>query len=240
MKAIRNIGIFAHVDAGKTTLSEQILVHSGSVKQAGRVDNGTAHTDNLPVEQRRGISVKDILPRYQHQVEQALPLALKQGRLGWQVTDLKITLTGGNHHQFHTHPLDFIVATPMGIQDGLQRAGSVLLEPILECRLLIPADCVGKVMSDIHLMRGEVTETVSDEDRVSLIALLPVRTSMDYPTVLASVTSGRGSMSTSLHGYRECPVELGSTAPRTGTDPLDTARYILAARSALDGGIFDF
>lgn len=58
MKAIRNIGIFAHVDAGKTTLSEQILVHSGSVKQAGRVDNGTAHTDNLPVEQRRGISVK--------------------------------------------------------------------------------------------------------------------------------------------------------------------------------------
>lgn len=186
------------------------------------------------------VPIKDILPRYQHQVEQALPLALKQGRLGWQVTDLKITLTGGNHHQFHTHPLDFIVATPMGIQDGLQQAGSVLLEPILECRLLIPADCVGKVMSDIHLMRGEVTETVSDEDRVSMIALLPVRTSMDYPTVLASVTGGRGSMSTSLHGYRECPVELGSTAPRTGTDPLDTARYILAARSALDGGIFDF
>ena len=186
------------------------------------------------------VPVRDILPRYQHQAEQALPLALKQGRLGWQVTDLHVTLTGGNHHQFHTHPLDFIVATPMGIQDGLQRAGSVLLEPILECRLLIPADCVGKVMSDIHLMRGEVTETVTEEDRVSMTALIPVRTSMDYPTVLASVTGGRGSMSTSLHGYRDCPTELGSVAPRTGTDPLDTARYILAARSALDGGIFDF
>ena len=116
----------------------------------------------------------------------------------------------------------------------------MLLEPILECRLLIPADCVGKVMSDIHLMRGEVTETVTEEDRVSMTALIPVRTSMDYPTVLASVTGGRGSMSTSLHGYCDCPTELGSVAPRTGTDPLDTARYILAARSALDGGIFDF
>ena len=55
---IRNIGIFAHVDAGKTTLSEQLLMHSGAIRRIGSVDEGTAHTDNLPVEQRRGISVK--------------------------------------------------------------------------------------------------------------------------------------------------------------------------------------
>ena len=58
------------------------------------------------------VPVRDILLRYQHQVEQALPLALHQGRLGWEVTDVNITLVDGNHHQFHTHPLDFIVATP--------------------------------------------------------------------------------------------------------------------------------
>ena len=55
---IRNIGIFAHVDAGKTTLSEQLLMHAGAIRRVGSVDEGTAHTDNLPVEQRRGISVK--------------------------------------------------------------------------------------------------------------------------------------------------------------------------------------
>ena len=58
MNHMRNIGIFAHVDAGKTTLSEQLLMHSGAIRRAGSVDEGTAHTDNLPVEQRRGISVK--------------------------------------------------------------------------------------------------------------------------------------------------------------------------------------
>ena len=42
-----------------------------------------------------------------------------------------------------------------------------------------------------------------------------------------------------LHGYRECPLELGTTAPRRNVDPLDTSRYILAARSALEGGIYD-
>ncbi len=188
---------------------------------------------------KSNVHVRDILLRYQHQVEQALPLALNQGRLGWQVTDVNITLVEGNHHQFHTHPLDFIVATPWGIQDGLQRGGSTLLEPILECRFLLPPDCVGRVMSDVALMRGEVTHTETDMDRVLLTALVPVATSVDYATTLASVTSGRGSMSVRLNGYRECPMELGATAPRRSVDPLDTAKYILAARSALEGGIFD-
>lgn len=185
------------------------------------------------------VPVRDILLRYQHQVEQALPLALNQGRLGWQVTDVNITLVEGNHHQFHTHPLDFIVATPWGIQDGLQRGGSVLLEPILEVRFLLPPDCVGRVMSDVALMRGEVTHTETDGDRVLMTALLPVATSVDYAATLASATSGRGSMSMKLHGYRDCPLELGATAPRRSVDPLDTSKYILAARSALEGGIFD-
>ena len=185
------------------------------------------------------VPVKDILLRYQHQVEQALPLALHQGRLGWEVTDVNITLVEGNHHQFHTHPLDFIVATPWGIQDGLKRGGSTLLEPILETRFLLPPDCVGRVMSDVALMRGEVTHTETDADRVLMTALIPVASSVDYAATLASATSGRGSMSVKLHGYRDCPLELGATSPRRSVDPLDTSKYILAARSALEGGIFD-
>ena len=52
-------------------------------------------------------------------------------------------------------------------------------------------------------------------------------------------TGGRGAMSVRLHGYRECPMELGATSPRRSVDPLDTSKYILAARSALEGGIFN-
>jgi ribosomal protection tetracycline resistance protein len=183
---------------------------------------------------------RDIMPRYQHQVEPALPLALSQGRLGWQVTDLKITLTGGNHHLIHTHPLDFIVATPMGIQDGLRRGGSVLLEPVLEIVFTAPSGCAGRILSDVQQMRGEILDTAADGETVTIRALVPAASSMDYPIQFASLTSGKGSMSTSLHGYRECPTELGKTAPRRGVDPLDTSKYILAARSALEGDIFEF
>lgn len=52
------IGILAHVDAGKTTITEQLLLAGGSIRSAGSVDTGTAQTDWLDVERRRGISVK--------------------------------------------------------------------------------------------------------------------------------------------------------------------------------------
>lgn len=133
-----------------------------------------------PAERGSGITFDSVVPvrelplQYQNQIRQALPLALSQGRLGWQVTDLRITLVEGNSHQFHTHPLDFIVATPWAIHDGLQRGGSVLLEPILKIYFSLPPECVGRVISDVALMRGEVVHTRTDEDRVILTALVPV------------------------------------------------------------------
>ena len=72
-----------------------------------------------------------------------------------------------------------------------------------------------------------------------LNAKVPVATSLDYATTLAAITGGRGAMSVKLSGYEPCPLELGATAERRNVDPLDTSKYILAARSALEGGIFD-
>ncbi len=54
---LRNVGIVAHVDAGKTTVTEQILFRAGRIRKTGRVDDGTSQMDWLPVERERGISV---------------------------------------------------------------------------------------------------------------------------------------------------------------------------------------
>ncbi len=57
-KQIMTLGVFAHANAGKTTITEQLLVHTNVKKNTGRVDHGDTTTDNLKVEQERGISVK--------------------------------------------------------------------------------------------------------------------------------------------------------------------------------------
>ncbi len=57
MSNIRNVGILAHVDAGKTTLTEQLLYAGGALRAPGRVDDGNTYTDSMTIERQRGISV---------------------------------------------------------------------------------------------------------------------------------------------------------------------------------------
>jgi ribosomal protection tetracycline resistance protein len=59
-----NLGILAHVDAGKTTLTERLLYDSGVIEQLGAVDAGTTQTDSLPLERRRGITIKSAVASF--------------------------------------------------------------------------------------------------------------------------------------------------------------------------------
>ena len=61
------IGILAHVDAGKTTLSEALLYQSGAIRQLGRVDSRDAFLDNYAVERKRGITVFSKMALFSHQ-----------------------------------------------------------------------------------------------------------------------------------------------------------------------------
>jgi elongation factor G len=58
LDALRNIGIIAHIDAGKTTVTERVLFYSGLTHRLGSVDDGTTVTDFMPQERERGITIQ--------------------------------------------------------------------------------------------------------------------------------------------------------------------------------------
>lgn len=178
---------------------------------------------------------EDLLPQYQNEVARRVPEALQQGLYGWEVTDLKVTLVYGQHHVWHTHPLDFAVATPMGIMNGLANTGTQLLEPILHVRIVVPEENAGRVMNDLVQMRGRFEPPQLQGERVLIEGHVPLSTSLDYPIELSSYTKGRSTFASSFAGYEPCPPDVHAERVRRGVNPLDQAKYILSVRKALQG-----
>lgn len=171
--------------------------------------------------------------RYQNHVKIAIDEAVKQGRLGWEVTDVEFSLTNGQSHIFHTHPMDFFLATPIAVMRALENASPVLLEPLVKLRMQASEDLAGKLIGDVVKMRGEFDTPVIKNGKLEMEAIVPVATSMDYFVHFSSSTSGKGTIQSDFYGYVDCPVELGQMAKRRGIDPLDRDRWILYKRGAL-------
>ncbi|SDO02407.1 ribosomal protection tetracycline resistance protein [Paenibacillus sp. yr247] len=174
-----------------------------------------------------------LLVQYQNEVERRVPEALQQGLLGWEVTDLKVTLVEGEHHVWHTHPLDFAVATPMGIMKGLAQTGTTLLEPMLQVRITVPEEFGGKVLSDLVQMRAAFDPPHIAGGRFVVEGRLPVATSLEYPVKLSAMSGGRGVITSSFAGYQPSPPDVHAERKRRGVNPLDQSKYILAVRKAL-------
>jgi len=185
------------------------------------------------VQYQSKVRTSDIHQKYQNEVERTIGLALKQGIKGWEVTDLKITLIGGEDHNMHSRPGNFILATPMGIMNGLQDIGTDFLEPLISFKINASESLLGKITSSIIQMRGTFESPEINNDKIIISGILPVATSLDFPVKLASMSGGMAKINTTFHGYQKCDSALCKERPFIGISPLDRSKYILKARKAL-------
>lgn len=123
---------------------------------------------------------------------------------GSEITDMQITLIAGKAHQKHTEGGDFRQATYRAVRQGLKMAKSILLEPVYQFRLEIPAENVGRAMSDLIRMNGEFQPPQTDGETAILTGSAPVSLMRDYQKEVIAYSRGRGHLFCTLKGYEVC------------------------------------
>ena len=137
---------------------------------------------------------------------------------GSPITDIKITLLAGRAHEKHTEGGDFRQAVYRAVRQGLMQAESVLLEPWYRFRLEVPAEQVGRAMTDLQQMGGKVEPPETAGEGTLLTGTAPVAGLRDYARDVAVYTRGRGRLSCVPAGYFPC-TEPEKVVEAMGYDP---------------------
>lgn len=124
--------------------------------------------------------------------------------IGAPLTDTVITVVGGKAHKKHTEGGDFRQATYRAIRCGLMKAGCRLLEPWMDLEIRVPAENIGRVMTDLDRMGGEFSEPENDGDLSIIRGKAPASELIEYQRQITQLSRGRGRMTLKFRGYEPC------------------------------------
>ena len=124
--------------------------------------------------------------------------------IGAPLTDAKITLVAGRAHVKHTEGGDFRQATYRALRQGLMKAENVLLEPYYAFRLEVPAEQLGRAVSDIRVMDGKIASPENDGITAVITGRAPVSEMRSYQSDVMAYTKGKGKLALFPDGYSPC------------------------------------
>ena len=154
---------------------------------------------------------------------------------GSTLTDVKVTLLTGRAHNKHTHGGDFREATFRALRQGLEKAQNRLLEPYYFFKIKVDIEQMGKVLADVQMAHGTFDTPETVDNKAMITGKVPVATFMEYSTILASFTQGKGQLSLTFAGYFPCHNEQ-EVIDRLGydknADPAYTSSSIFCAKGA--------
>ncbi|MGB8525885.1 MAG: elongation factor G [Rhodoplanes sp.] len=139
-------------------------------------------------------------------VEKGLSSVLTSGVLaGFPVVDLKVSLVDGKYHDVDSSALAFEIASRAALREGLQKGGSVLLEPIMRVEVVTPEDYTGSVIGDLNSRRGHIQGQDMRGNANVVNAMVPLANMFGYVNVLRSMTQGRATFTMQFDHYEQVP-----------------------------------
>lgn len=152
-----------------------------------------------------GVIPKEYIPA----VDQGIQGAMQSGILaGYNVVDVKVTLFDGSYHEVDSSELAFKIAGSMAFKEACQKAGPVLLEPIMKVVVTVPEEYMGDVMGDLNSRRGQILGMETRAGAAVINSNVPLSEMFGYATDLRSRTQGRGQYSMEPSHYVEIPKSI--------------------------------
>ena len=144
---------------------------------------------------------KEFIPSVQKGFEKAM----KNGVLaGYPLDKLKVTLIDGSFHPVDSDQLSFEIAAIQAFKNASEKAGPVLMEPIMQMEVVTPEESMGDVIGDLNKRRGQVEGMETSRTGARIVkAKVPLAETFGYVTALRTITSGRATSTMQFSHYAQ-------------------------------------
>ena len=152
-------------------------------------------------------------------VQKGLNTARDSGALaGYPVIDFKVRLVDGGYHDVDSSVLAFEIAARAAFREAMDKAGAVLLEPLMKVEVVTPEDYMGDVIGDLNARRGMVQETEARGNAQVITAMVPLANMFGYINTLRSMSQGRAQYSMQFDHYQRVPQHVADEIGNKGSD----------------------
>ncbi|MCF2658675.1 elongation factor G [Parabacteroides distasonis] len=164
-------------------------------------DEGFEGTLQFENEVTGGNIPKEFIPSVQKGFEKAM----KNGVLaGYPLDKLKVILRDGSFHPVDSDQLSFEIAAIQAFKNASEKAGPVLMEPIMQMEVVTPEESMGDVIGDLNKRRGQVEGMETSRTGARIVkAKVPLAETFGYVTALRTITSGRATSSMQFSHYAQ-------------------------------------
>jgi len=221
-RLVREFGVGANVGAPqvafKETITKPVVVEGRYVKQTGGSgDFGVVNLEVEPAEPGAGFvfetAVKggSVPKEFFRAIENGCREATQSGELaGYPVVDVRVRLVDGQTHEVDSSERSFKIAASLGMREALRKAGSVLLEPVMDVEVVTPEEFVGSVQGDLNGRRGQITGIELRAGSQVVRAEVPLATMFGYVNNLRSMTQGRATYTMQFSRYARVPASIAA------------------------------
>ena len=205
--------------AYKETIGKEIEAEGKFIRQSGgRGQFGHVFLRLEPLKSGEGFQFENkivggaIPKEYISSVKQGVVEAMGSGVMGgYPVVDIKVTVFDGSYHEVDSSEMSFKIAASMAFKNGAQKAGLVILEPIMDNEVIVPEEYLGDVMRDLNSRRGKIVGMDVRAGAQVIKAVVPLAEMFGYATILRSATQGRATFTMQFAYYREVPSNIIDT-----------------------------